>query len=53
MLKKYIETCMLDQNDFNLHSQYAEIIDYVNYSDNDAKIGMICYKLSRKYVIQG
>lgn len=50
--KKYIETCMLDQNDFNLHSQYAELIDCMNFRDNDAKIGMICYKLSRKYVIQ-
>lgn len=50
--KKYIESCMLDQNDFNLHSQYAELIDCMNFRDNDAKIGRICYKLSRKYVIQ-
>ena len=50
--KKYIETCMLDQNDFSLHSQYVELIQDVNDANNNLQLGMIVYKLSRKYVQQ-
>ena len=50
--KKYIETCMLDQNDFSLHNQYVEVIADVNDSLNNLKLGQIVYKLSRKYVEQ-
>ena len=50
--KKYIETCMLDQNDFSLQHQYIEIMQDVNSSNNDAKLGKIVFDLSRKYVQQ-
>ena len=50
--KKYIETCMLDQNDFSLWNQYVELIASPNDSCNDAHLGKIVYSLSRKYVQQ-
>ena len=50
--KKYIEICMLDQNDFSLQHQYIEIMQDVNSSNNDVKLGKIVYDLSRKYVQQ-
>ena len=50
--KKYIETCMLDQNDFTLYNQYVELVANVNDGINDAHLGRIVYKLSRKYVQQ-
>ena len=50
--KKYIETCMLDQNDFSLQHQYIEIMQDINEGNNDAKLGKIVYDLSRKYVQQ-
>lgn len=50
--KKYIETCMLDQNDFTLRNQYIEIIQDINEGNNDAKLTKIVYDLSRKYVQQ-
>ena len=50
--KKYIETCMLDQNDFSLQHQYIEIMQDVNSSNNDAKLGKLVFDLSRKYIQQ-
>lgn len=48
--KKYVETCMLDQNDFTLHSSWIEFVKNINESNNDSHAGMIVYSLSRKYV---
>lgn len=50
--KNYIETCMLDQNDFSLHSQYVEIVQNINDGCNDGHLARIVYQLSRKYVQQ-
>lgn len=50
--KRYIETCMIDQNNFNLHSQSIELVANINDGDNDAKLARIVYELSRKYVQQ-
>lgn len=48
--KKYVETCMLDQNDFTLYSSWIEFVKDINESNNDSHAGRIVYKLSRKYV---
>lgn len=50
--KKYVETCMLDQNDFTLYSSWIEFVKDINESNNDSYAGRIVYKLSRKYVQQ-
>lgn len=50
--KEYVTTCMIDQNDFTLYSQFCELIVTHKCDSSRDELSRIVYKLSRKYVIQ-
>lgn len=50
--KKYLEACMIENNDFTLHSQCIELVANVNSDNNNEHLARIVHQFAQKYIQQ-